>query len=699
MNQDPASYDADFTNEDDLDAFADALKYDFRGPSVESTPDLQQLHRVQTITSKSDWKPVFNRTPQGEERVRQIRRASKPNTKGVDEDSITYTLFRWPLLVWTLLWLLILSILYALVRLSIWLSETFIIVTDSKRRQLLNELESSANYEEYVARAQRLDNYLGLDDWQHQDEYKYYDWRTLRRTISQMRTLRSHHQWEDLIVVLQSCIKSNFAGIENPIMYSHCYYGTKDLINKYITEAVKALDAVADAPESELSDSDKRIFFKVLSRNFGKTAIALSGGASFCYNHLGVMKALIDNDLMPQIISGTSGGGAMASLAGTRTNEELSQLIRPEIADKIDLLSGDPFSVWFKRWWKTGARYDPIAWARTCEWWTMGSTTFKESLERTGKYLNITTVPDDIHSPTILCNEITAPACCIWSSVLASAAVPGILPPVVLMEKPKDGGTIEPFSFGNKWKDGSMRTDIPLEELNNYYDVKFSVVSQVNPHVMLWIFKNRGDIGKPIVRKRGKTFRGGFIPAYLENLIKLEIIKWLKLIREFQLLPNLLASDWSNLFLQNFGGTITLFPKIRPIDYLYILSDPSRERLAGIIENGQHVTYPTLLFIKNRLDLERAVDRGYVATKKDEHVSEEEARERWEKYDTVESNESEESFDSDEIDPKDISYLGMRADPSVAGSDIEGPEEDLEDEVHEEIGQAVENQLEDKKDI
>jgi predicted acylesterase/phospholipase RssA len=77
---------------------------------------------------------------------------------------------------------------------------------------------------------------------------------------------------------------------------------------------------------------------------------------------------------------------------------------------------------------------------------TNGSLTFKEAYERTGRALNVSVVPSDRHSyvpwaelsryriltcrPTILLNHLTAPNCIIWSAIIASAAVPGILNPV-----------------------------------------------------------------------------------------------------------------------------------------------------------------------------------------------------------------------------------------------------------------------------
>ena len=61
--------------------------------------------------------------------------------------------------------------------------------------------------------------------------------------------------------------------------------------------------------------------------------------------------------------------------------------------------------------------------------------------------------------------------------IVASAAVPGILNGVVLMQKtPK--GDLKPMNFGSKFKDGSLRVDIPLESLHLLFNVNYSIVSQ-----------------------------------------------------------------------------------------------------------------------------------------------------------------------------------------------------------------------------
>ena len=80
-------------------------------------------------------------------------------------------------------------------------------------------------------------------------------------------------------------------------------------------------------------------------------------------DHVGVVKAFLDADLLPRVISGTSAGGLIAALVCTRTDAELKQVICPELANRLTACD-EPFSVWFKRFRDTGARFDSVLWAR-----------------------------------------------------------------------------------------------------------------------------------------------------------------------------------------------------------------------------------------------------------------------------------------------------------------------------------------------
>ncbi|ODV63723.1 patatin-like phospholipase domain-containing protein [Ascoidea rubescens DSM 1968] len=595
------------------------------------------------IISKSDWSPIYNELNSNSNNVNSdlnlfdlkkiendistkndSKNQFKPHLNKSDliipdafKQGWSYQFFSWPILLFAIWWIGLLAFFYLFIRIYVALFESFI-TWRGKRRSLRTNLRNSKNYKEWIKNALALDNYLNLNKWKSDPKNFYYDWKTLLKIVKILKKINNNPRHldsniEKLVLILQNCVKTNFAGIEGPILYSQTYYNTKTLIEDYYNQLQISLNLIINS--DKIDPIEKYKIFKHFNSNYGKTALCLSGGACFSYTHFGIVKALIDNDLLPKIISGTSGGGLVAVLTCTRTNKELMDLLIPELAYKITACS-DPISEWLPRWWKTGARFDSADWAKKSCWFTLGSLTFKEAYQRTGKILNISTVPSDSHSPVILCNHITSPNCVIWSSLLASSAVPGILNPVVLMMKNNDGKVV-PFSFGSKWKDGSLRTDIPVEALNTYFNVKFSIVSQVNPHIALFFYAPKGSVGRPVSRRKGSGLRGGFVGAALENFLKLEITKWLKLIKSLDLLPRIKDQDWSNIWLQRFSGTITLWPKIKIKDFYHILSDPTPERLKSMIQNGELTAYPKLLFIKHRLSIERCIERGLKESRKE----------------------------------------------------------------------------------
>ena len=98
--------------------------------------------------------------------------------------------------------------------------------------------------------------------------------------------------------------------------------------------------------------------------------------------------------------------------------------------------------------------------------------------------------------------------------------------------------------------------------------------------------------------------------SFSEMFLKLELSKNLKILRHLELLPRPLGQDWSGIWLQQFSGTITIWPKSRLSDFYRILSDPGPERLARMIQVGQQSTFPKLLFVANRMKTERLIEAG-----------------------------------------------------------------------------------------
>ncbi|KAJ9630763.1 hypothetical protein H2203_001287 [Taxawa tesnikishii (nom. ined.)] len=614
----------DFIADEDIEEFVKALSAPENSPSEEDLSNPKQP--TEFITALNDWRPIHQKV-KGRQKKGEGKKKRPPPRRGKDEtrEGWTYNVLKWPLLLVVMGWIIALAVSYLATRLYIYLYEQFV-TWRGKREQLRRAIRTKTNYQEWVKAAKDLDTYLGNDKWKAEDEYAYYDSKTIRRVRDQMRELRAKAEAEekgqrngvggqraidDLRALAEACVKNNFAGSENPRLYSETYFGTKTLVQEYVDEVSASLQLLLNSNQFTLED--KRTLSKHLSTNFGRTALCLSGGATFAYYHFGIAKALLDADLLPPIITGTSGGALVAALLCTRTNEELKQLLIPALAYRITACH-DSLATWFRRWYTTGARFDAVDWAKRCSWFCRGSLTFLEAYQRTGRILNVSCVPSDPHSPTILANYLTAPDCVIWSAVLASAAVPGILNPVVLMRKNRDGN-LEPYSFGHKWKDGSLRTDIPLKSLNLHFNVNFSIVSQVNPHINLFFFSSRGSVGRPVTHRRGRGWRGGFLGSAVEQYLKLDLTKWLKVLRHLELLPRPLGQDWSEVWLQRFSGTITIWPKSIASDFWYILSDPTMERLARMIHVGQQAAFPKVNFIANRMKIEKVIEEARRATR------------------------------------------------------------------------------------
>lgn len=605
-------FDKEFIKDDDLRQFEKAL----------NTP-----YGTTPLVAINDWRPI-------RQRVRKVSNSSSNNnkTRSTDEtrEGVLYTVLKWPLLLGVLVWIVGLGSIYLLTRLYIYLYEHFVTWRGTRER-LRRKLAAQTNYADWLKCAEELDAYLGNENWKRRDEYAYYDYLMVNKVTAQLKRTRREVERrlgttttttkknesptsdasaavEELCSLLEMCVKSNFAGVENPRIYSETYFGTKDLVQEYIDEVTACIQLVSDVPSS---NEAKYQLFRQLDTNFGRTALCLSGGATFAYYHLGVVKALLDNNVLPEIIAGTSGGALVASLVATRTDDELKRLLVPALAYRMKACH-ERFPVWIRRFWRTGARFDTVTWARQCSWFCRGSMTFREAFERTGRILNVSCVPSDPHSPTILANYLTCPDCVIWSAVLASAAVPGILNPVVLMTKKRDG-SLAPFSFGHRWKDGSLRTDIPVKALNLHFNANFTIVSQVNPHINLFFFSSRGAVGRPVTHRRGRGWRGGFLGSAIEQYIKLDLNKWLKVLRYLELLPRPMGQDWSEIWLQKFRGTVTIWPKSIPSDFYYILSDPSPDRLARMLHEGQRSTFGKIQFIRNRHRIEVQIMNGLLS--------------------------------------------------------------------------------------
>ena len=77
------------------------------------------------------------------------------------------------------------------------------------------KLRQAHNYEEWKQTALELDEFLSFDEWKAIDEDPYYDWKLVRTVLKSLRLLRKNKDIRGVLGVLETCIRTNFAGVES----------------------------------------------------------------------------------------------------------------------------------------------------------------------------------------------------------------------------------------------------------------------------------------------------------------------------------------------------------------------------------------------------------------------------------------------------------------------------------------------------
>ncbi|KAI8845448.1 acyl transferase/acyl hydrolase/lysophospholipase [Chytridium lagenaria] len=426
------------------------------------------------------------------------------------------------------------------------------------RRKLRNFMSSAKDYDEWKEAAKNLDMYLNHDPWKTEIESDLYNSKLIQKTTRRLRRHRVMNDPDEVRRLLTHACKRIMGDVQTRVFMPIAITGLKCGGTVLGRGGQSLWDFLADTPT--LSLQDKKEFFKNTARNYGRSVLCLSGGAGFAYYHMGVMKALFDRGVLPEVITGTSAGSLMAALVCTRTDEEI-------VEDGI----------FEKRWYATGAMFDSEDGFERMGVATKGHMTFMEAYKKTGRILCITVVPDERGpmSPPKVLNFLTAPDVLISSAIVASSAVPGVLLPSRLLCKTVTGEFVPWHGSGKRWRDGSIRTDIPdLPWLN----IGFTIVSQVNPHISIFFYESQGSAGCPTAHRSGRGWRGGFLASTLVHHLDLDLKKWLRLTKDLRLLPPIASTDISSLWLQQFEGSTTILPAgdHRILDWFQILDDPTR---------------------------------------------------------------------------------------------------------------------------
>jgi TAG lipase/steryl ester hydrolase/phospholipase A2/LPA acyltransferase len=453
--------------------------------------------------------------------------------------------------------------------------------------KLRRDLKSAANYLDWCDAALAFDRHNGLERWRKSDYTRQYDFVSIRMRLDQLRALKARHDTKGLLDTLNEGIHGNMGGMGKPGLYSYAKSGTKLLIQAYIEEVVHTLELLAADDSGEVSFAEKLDFFRRASHCYGRSAFMMSGSGSLLFFHVGVVKALADNNLLPTILSGSSGGSLVGAMVATHTDKELAGMLNADHFAEFFPQQGRALSVTSPEQLEQGlARFIP-------------DLTFLQAFDKTGRSMNVSVAPAETHQTSRLLNAITSPSVLMRSAVLASCAVPGFFPPVTLQAL-NSYGERSNYLPSRRWVDGSVSDDLPAKRLARLYGVNHYVVSQTNPHVLPFVRDGH--------RKQGTA-------AVLVDAARRSTREWLNAMtiitskldkkgRSISRFNSLIRS----VINQDYMGDINILPANKFPNPLRILTIPSPKEMARLITTGERSTWPKLEMIQQQTRISRKLD-------------------------------------------------------------------------------------------
>ncbi|AYC33145.1 DUF3336 domain-containing protein [Pseudomonas cavernae] len=457
---------------------------------------------------------------------------------------------------------------------------------------LQSKMEAAESYQQWAEHAAVYDWETGLDDWRSTEPSSQYDYRSVRKRFELLRGLRYRHDYPGLMFALNEGIHGNLAGMGKAALYSQAKLGTKHLIHQYTEEVCQALRTIDELDDSVIPLAERKDFFLRTSHCFGRSALMLSGGAVLGFFHIGVLKALFQENLLPSIISGSSAGSIMAAIVATHTDDKLLEQMRPEHLEIVEALEPEALQ----------RRNPPDAKVlRQYLERVIPDLTFEEAYRLTGRKLNITVTGLLPRQAPRLLNAITAPNVLIRSAILASCALYGIYPPVTLQAKNAAGEQV-PYLPELQWIDGSFIDDLPAKRLGRLYGVNHFISSLTNPAALF--FTPDPDT------------RHGLLQSALNYQVKLSknvATHLLKLSRDHLRLRNPTLSRWQhlgyNVLAQDYTADINIFLGKRWHSPLKLLSPLPLAEMEQLIREGEQATWERMEMIRNCTAISRTLDR------------------------------------------------------------------------------------------
>ncbi|KAK4153072.1 acyl transferase/acyl hydrolase/lysophospholipase [Chaetomidium leptoderma] len=563
----------------------------------------------------------------------------------------------------------------------------------------LEVLRTASDYGQWVEAAQNLDNILNKDMWRHSPMSRDYDYRLINKRLRLMQKTHQEGDVYGLINTLRTGLVRNLGSITSARLFNCCFAGTKRLIEEYVNEYVDAIQEVALLPRATAKDGGvpdvdvepvppefedgeisgggggdgdsgaedareksasaraaalrdrprkggmatatlptqyKLDFIHDSRQGFGRSALVLQGGAIFGLCHLGVVKALFLQGLLPRVIVGTATGAMMAALVGVHPEEDLLRILT---GDGIDLSAFDSRrnktpdghkkqvgqSMWtrwatltrrMRRFRKEGYFLD-VKVLEECVRTNIGDLTFEEAFNRSKRILNITVVTAGQEGIPTLLNHVTAPNVLVWTAAVASnASSPTFYGHRQTKILCKDvHGIITPWAPTDTvdfrhWTSASYTgRNAPLQRIAGLFNVNHYIVSQARPYLIPFL---QSDMHGPSALGKHNWLTA--LRSFTTRMIGLETRHRLRQLDRLRLLPPSIRRFLVDEHLP--GPSMTLVPQISLRDFVRLVETPTKETLEYWILRGERSVWPAVAALRVRCAIEMELDRAYQSVRR-----------------------------------------------------------------------------------
>ena len=489
-------------------------------------------------------------------------------------------------------------------------------------------------YEAWYDGQSDADAIRGVDDWAVMDRHPRYDWsilRTLKRDLERCRRLGDER---GLCSQLRAQSSRNVCCILTPALYQRSQIQTKKLIHEYVSEVRQCISYLKERPgvtngaASVVPAQEKRQILVDMRTTLGRTSLVLQGGAMISMCHMGVVKALYGQRLLPRIITGTSSGALVAAHVCITKDEDLVSFLDAASINLDAFLRsqnthttngatswfGSSFFATIKRRYRRYRTFHhvfDIDVIQQCTTDNLGDITFEEAYAKTGRILNVTIAMSEVAGTPQLLNYLTAPHVLVRSAVVASIATSkAMFAPVQLLCKDPAGNTVMYFAadFSEKNHDhrhSTVHPEAPLTRIGELFNVNHFIVSQSRPYIAPFI--------------QLQTFADRYQPlGLLVRLTLSEWLHWLEVFNRFNILPTFLQRILMDEVVPSLASwsKVSITPQLGLLDMLRIFDTPTPENLEQWSARGEKCTWPYVCELKIRLNIELELDAAYTSLRR-----------------------------------------------------------------------------------